>query len=112
MNIMLVSVTERIREVGLRKALGAKPGDILMQFLTESVVLTTAGGLIGGALGFLITMVVVAIMRANHLDVPYVVSMTAFVGAAVVSAIVGIVFGIQPARKAAALDPITSLRFE
>jgi putative ABC transport system permease protein len=112
MNIMLVSVTERIREVGLRKALGAKPKDILLQFLAESVVLTTAGGLIGGALGFLITMVVVAIMRMNHLDVPYVVSMTAFVGAAVVSAIVGIVFGIQPARKAAALDPITSLRFE
>jgi putative ABC transport system permease protein len=112
MNIMLVSVTERIREVGLRKALGAKPKDILLQFLAESVVLTTAGGLIGGALGFLITMAVVAIMRMNHLDVPYVVSMTAFVGAAVVSAVVGIVFGIQPARKAAALDPITSLRFE
>ncbi|MFA6603819.1 MAG: ABC transporter permease [Patescibacteria group bacterium] len=112
MNIMLVSVTERIREVGLRKALGAKPNDILMQFLAESIVLTTAGGLIGGALGFLTTMAVVAIMRANHLDVPYIVSMTAFIGAAAVSAFVGVVFGIQPARKAAALDPITSLRYE
>ena len=112
MNIMLVSVTERIREVGLRKALGAKPSDILLQFLAESIVLTTVGGLIGGAFGFLMTMAVVAVMRANHLDVPYVVSMTAFIGAAVVSAIVGVIFGIQPARKAAALDPITSLRYE
>ncbi len=112
MNIMLVSVTERIREIGLRKAIGAKPRDIMMQFLAESVVLTTVGGLLGGALGFLVTMAVVAVMRANHLDVPYVVSMTAFAGAAVISAVVGIVFGIQPARKAAALDPITSLRYE
>ena len=112
MNIMLVSVTERIREVGLRKALGAKPADILLQFLAESVVLTTVGGLLGGLLGFLMTMAVVAVMRANGLDVPYVVSMTAFLGAAVVSAAVGIVFGLQPARKAARLDPITSLRYE
>jgi len=112
MNIMLVSVTERIREVGLRKALGAKPRDILLQFLVESVVLTTTGGLIGGALGFLITMAVVAIMRANNLDVPYVVSIAAFVGAALVSAAIGIIFGIHPARKAAALDAITSLRYE
>jgi putative ABC transport system permease protein len=112
MNIMLVSVTERIREVGLRKALGAKPRDILLQFLAESVVLTTVGGLIGGAVGFLMTMAVVAVMRLNNLDVPFVVSFTAFLGAAVVSAITGIVFGIQPARKAAKLDAITSLRYE
>ncbi|MBN1585786.1 ABC transporter permease [Candidatus Uhrbacteria bacterium] len=112
MTIMLVSVTERIREVGLRKALGAKPRDILLQFLAESVVLTTAGGLIGGALGFLVTLGVVAVMRFSGLDVPYVVSMTAFIGAAFISAAVGIVFGISPARKAAKLDPITSLRYE
>ncbi len=112
MNIMLVSVTERIREVGLRKALGAKPADILLQFLVEAVVLTTLGGIIGGILGFLMTMGAVAVMRANHLDVPYVVSMTAFLGAAVVSAAVGIIFGLQPARKASKLEPITALRFE
>jgi len=112
MNIMLVSVTERIREVGLRKALGAKPRDIMLQFLAESVTLTTAGGLIGGALGFLLALVIIAVMNYYKLNVPYTVSLEAFVGAAIVSAFIGILFGIQPARKAAALDPITSLRFE
>ncbi|MDD5251031.1 MAG: ABC transporter permease [Patescibacteria group bacterium] len=112
MNIMLVSVTERIREVGLRKALGAKNHDILLQFLAESVALTTAGGIIGGGIGFLLTLVVVLIMNLNGLNVPYLVSVEAFVGAAIVAAVTGIVFGLQPARKAAALDPITSLRYE
>jgi len=112
MNIMLVSVTERIREVGLRKALGAKRRDIMAQFLVESATLTTVGGLIGGALGFILTLVIVFVMRLYKLDVPYTVSIEAFIGSAIVSAFIGIVFGLQPARQAAALDPITSLRFE
>jgi putative ABC transport system permease protein len=112
MNIMLVTVTERIREVGLRKALGAKNGDIMAQFLAESVALTTAGGLIGGALGFVVTLIAVAVMRHLGLDVPYLVSIPAFLGAAGVSAFIGIVFGLYPAQKAAQVDPITSLRYE
>jgi putative ABC transport system permease protein len=112
MNIMLVTVTERIREVGLRKAVGAKDSDVFVQFLAESVALTTAGGFIGGVLGFLVTVVAVAIIRRSGLDVPYVVSVPAFLGAAAVAAVIGIVFGLYPARKAASQDPITALRFE
>jgi len=112
MNIMLVSVTERIREVGLRKALGAKNRDIMVQFLAEAVALTTMGGLIGGLLGFLVTVVGVAAMRYFGLNVPYTVSLGAFFGAALVAAVTGIVFGLQPARKAAALEPVESLRYE
>jgi putative ABC transport system permease protein len=112
MNIMLVSVTERIREVGLRKAVGAKPHDILMQFLAESVILTTVGGLIGGILGFLITMAIVFVMNQMGFEVPYVLSLGALAISAVVAAVVGVLFGIRPARKAADLDPISSLRYE
>lgn len=112
MNIMMVSVTERIREVGLRKALGARQRDIFVQFLAEAVALTTAGGLLGGGLGFLITMGAIAVMRLNGLSVPYTASLEAFLGAAFVAAVTGIVFGLQPARRAAALDPIVSLKYE
>ncbi len=112
MTIMLVSVSERIREVGLRKAIGAKYNDIIIIFLAEAVALTTAGGAIGGGLGFLLTIIVIAGMRYYGLDVPYLVSIEAFVGAAVIAAATGIVFGLYPARKAAKLDPIEALRFE
>ncbi len=112
MNIMMVSVTERIREVGLLKALGARNRDIFLQFLAEAVALTTAGGLLGGGLGFLLTMVAIAIMRHQGLNVPYTASVEAFLGAAVVAAVTGIVFGLQPARRAARLEPIASLRYE
>lgn len=112
MNIMLVSVAERIREVGLRKSLGAKNEDIKLQFLTEAVILTTSGGLVGGMLGFLSTIGAVATARHLGYAIPYMVSLPAFVVAAFVSAGIGIVFGLYPAGKAAKLDPITALRFQ
>jgi putative ABC transport system permease protein len=112
MNIMLVSVTERIREVGLRKALGARRSDIMTQFLAESVLLTSIGGITGGVLAMLVTVGLVFGARFAGYDVPFIVSLPAFFVAAFVSAVIGIIFGLYPARKAAALDPITALRYE
>ena len=107
MNIMLVSVTERTREIGIRMAIGAKQRDILLQFLTEAVLLTTVGGLIGMALG-----AGGAILVAKLVGWPTLVSVEAIVIAFVFSAAVGIFFGFYPARKAAALNPIEALRYE
>ncbi|KPJ84916.1 hypothetical protein AMJ57_05090 [Parcubacteria bacterium SG8_24] len=112
MNIMLVSVTERIREVGLRKALGAKNGTIQNQFLYEAVVLTTIGGVMGGGLGTGITLAVIAYARYTGFDVQYLVSLPSLLAALAVAVVVGVVFGIYPARKAAKLDPITALKYE
>ncbi len=107
MNIMLVSVTERTKEIGLLKAIGAKQKDILTQFLMESVVMTLIGGLIGIALG--ITGAFVVSKAAN---IPFVVSFPAILIAVGVSTLVGIVFGLYPARRAARLSPIDALRYE
>jgi putative ABC transport system permease protein len=112
MNIMLVSVTERIREVGLRKALGARSSTIRQQFLAEAVLLTTIGGAIGGLLGTIITIAVIAYARYTGFDVQYVVSLPSFLAALLVAMVVGIAFGAYPARKAAGLDPIMALRYE
>lgn len=112
MNIMLVAVVERIHEVGLRKSIGARDADIRAQFLAESVILTSSGGLIGGFLGLLVSVIAVAVARHGGYDVPYLLSLPAFIVAALVSAVVGIVFGLYPARKAASLDPIAALRYE
>ena len=107
MNIMLVSVTERTREIGIRKSLGAKRRDILWQFLIEAVVLSELGGVIGILLGLGIGKLVAAIS-----PVPAAVPIwTVFLGLAFCS-FVGMVFGVYPATKAARLDPITALRFE
>lgn len=107
MNIMLVSVTERTREIGLRKAIGARRKDILTQFLIEAVVLTVLGGIIGIVLGFLGSLGVAAI--GNWAPVISISSIALAVG---VCALFGLVFGIYPANKASKLSPIEALRYE
>ena len=107
MNIMLVSVTERTREIGLRMAVGAEPGDILRQFLTEAVVLCLLGGTMGIILGRGSSY-----HRVHGLHWPTAASVGAIVAAVVVSASVGIIFGFYPAWKASRLDPIEALRYE
>ena len=107
MNIMLVSVTERTREIGIRKALGATRGNILWQFLVESITLSSIGGVLGIALGF-----VAAALVAYFSPLPYAIKMwSIFVGLGVTFA-VGVFFGAYPAAQAARLDPIEALRYE
>ena len=107
MNIMLVSVTERTREIGVRMAVGARGSDILLQFLVEAVVLSVGGGLAGIGLGVGIAKIVSAKVGWNTL-----VSPESVVLAFAFSAVIGIFFGFYPARKAAGLDPIEALRYE
>jgi putative ABC transport system permease protein len=107
MNIMLVSVTERTREIGLRLAIGARGSDVLMQFLIEAVVISVVGGATGIALGYGISEAV-----RYYQQMPALVPVDAVVTAVLFSAGVGIFFGFYPARKAAGLDPIEALRFE
>ena len=107
MNIMLVSVTERTREIGIRLAIGALERDVLAQFLVEAVLLSCLGGLLGAALGLGSSAII-----ANLVEVPFVFSPWVVVVAFGFSSLVGIVFGIFPARRAAALDPIEALRYE
>jgi putative ABC transport system permease protein len=107
MNIMLVSVTERTREIGIRMAIGARTSAVRTQFLVESVVLSLTGGVIGILLG-----VAVSIAIPRMLGWPTLVSTAAIIGSAIFAAAVGIFFGYYPARKAAALDPIEALRYE
>jgi putative ABC transport system permease protein len=114
MNIMLVSVTERTREIGIRMALGARPRDILRQFLVEAVVLATVGGVIGLTLGIGASYAVCAIINTvlPSADWPFVVSIPAGIVALVFAAAVGVFFGFYPARRASRLDPIDALRYE
>ncbi len=112
MNIMLVSVTERTREIGLRKAIGARKRDIMIQFLTESLLLSMAGGVIGILLGWGLSLVVGAIARAQNADLNPAVSLDAILLATLFSAAVGLFFGIYPAKRAADLEPVEALRYE
>jgi putative ABC transport system permease protein len=107
MNIMLVSVTERTREIGIRMAIGAKKNDILLQFMTEAVLLTMLGGLIGIALG-----VGGATTVSRMLDWPTMISFQSVAIAFIFSGAIGIFFGFYPAKKAAGLNPIDALRYE
>src|SRR5215217_1884572 len=107
MNIMLVSVTERTREIGIRKALGATKSNILLQFLIEAVVLCLLGGLIGALVGSGGATAMSAFFQWNT-----IISPAAIAAAFVFSAVVGVVFGVWPARRAAGLDPIVALRYE
>ena len=107
MNIMLVSVTERTREIGLKKALGARKKRILSQFLTEAAVLTSIGGILGVAVGIGLAYVIHFVA-----DVPVAISVPAIAVSVIFSTVVGIVFGLLPSIQAANLDPIEALRYE
>lgn len=107
MNIMLASVLERIKEIGLRLSIGAQKSDIVQQFLFEAVMISVSGGLIGVVLGISMATVVSAVA-----DIPTIVSFTSILLSFGVAATVGLIFGIAPARKAASQDPIASLRYE
>lgn len=107
MNIMLASVLERIKEIGLRLSLGAKKKDIVTQFLFEAIMISITGGIIGVILGILL-----AVMVSKFADIPTIITFTSVLLSFGVAATVGLIFGITPAKRAAEQDPITSLRYE
>lgn len=112
MNTMLISVNQRIQEVGLRKALGAKNSVIMLQFIAESVVITIAGGIVGILIGILVSYLAAVIIQQLGYNWPFVITLSSVLLAVSISALVGIFFGIYPARKAAKLNIVEALRYE
>lgn len=112
MNIMLVSVTERTREIGLRKAIGARKRDILIQFLTESILLSLLGGLVGIVLAWGIAALVGAIAAASGTPIEPSITLNSVLLATLFSMAVGLIFGLYPANRAASLQPVEALRYE
>ena len=110
MNIMLVSVTERTKEIGLRKAIGAKKGDILLQFMLEAATLSLAGGAVGLFVGWSISTII-SLISISGQTIQATVTMDIVLLAISVSAIIGLVSGIYPAARAASLDPINALHY-
>ena len=105
MNIMLVSVTERTREIGIRKSIGAKTGAIMAQFLAEAAILTLLGGIVGIILGIIMAYIICTLIGFDVIITP-----TSVAGAALFSVLIGLFFGLYPARKAAKMKPIDALR--
>ena len=107
MNIMLVSVTERTSEIGLKKAIGARKRKILVQFLTEAAVLTSIGGILGVISGIALSQIISRVSQT-----PTAISVPAIIGSVLFSMLIGIIFGLLPSYKAANLNPIDALRYE
>jgi len=112
MNIMLVSVFERTREIGLRKAIGAKINDILLQFLFEASTITFVGGIVGIILGIFISWLISIVANYLDYDWAFIISPLAIVLAVSISIIIGLIFGLYPAKKASKLEPVEALRYE
>ncbi|MBP7058219.1 ABC transporter permease [Candidatus Gracilibacteria bacterium] len=112
MNVMYIAVTERTREIGLRKALGARRNDILRQFLLEAIVITGVGGIIGIIIGIIVSFIIAIIMQSLNYSWDYIVTVDSVLYASLIIAGIGIVFGFDPARRAAKLNAIEALRYE
>lgn len=112
MNIMLIAVSQRIREVGLRKAVGARTSDVMTQFLVESATISFTGGVIGIILGLIFAYLISIIVQQFGYNWPFLVSGASIFVATVVSILIGIVFGVYPARKASRISPMEALRYE
>jgi putative ABC transport system permease protein len=112
MNIMLISINQRIKEVGLRKAVGARNSDVLIQFLLEAATISTIGGLAGILLGVLFSFLTALVVQIFGYDWPFIVSIWSILTAVGISFLTGIVFGMYPAKKASKISPMEALRCE